>query len=93
MESLLEQFCVVEDVSILDRETQCFFLLNHIKFQSVPFLTSPFKLSIHPLGPHSVQSIGAAKAVSLAVGHNPGRVATPIQWTSMLELILPTLEG
>ena len=29
-----------------------------------------------------MQSLGAAKAVSLAVGHNPGRVATPTQDTS-----------
>ena len=35
--------------------------------------------SIHPLGPYSVQSVGAAKAVSCAVQHNPGRVATPTQ--------------
>ena len=28
------------------------------------------------LGPYSVQSVGAAQAVSLAIGHNPGRVAT-----------------
>ena len=70
---------VVEDFSILDRQSQCFFLLNHIKFQSVPFLTSLFKLSIYPLGPPSVQSIGAASAVSLAVGHNPGRVPTALQ--------------
>jgi len=40
-----------------------------------------------------VPSVGAASAVSLAIGHNPGRVATPIQYTSMLALILPTSEG
>jgi len=45
------------------------------------------------LGPYSVQSVGAASAVSLAIGHNPGRVATPTQYTSMLALILPTSEG
>ena len=49
--------------------------------------------SIHPLGPYFVQSVGAAEAVSLAIGHNPGRVATPTQDTSILALILPTLEG
>ena len=37
---------------------------------------------IHPFGPYSVQSVGAAEAVSLAIGHNPGRVATPTQDTS-----------
>ena len=45
------------------------------------------------LGPYSVQSIGAAEAVSLAFGHNPGRLATPTKYTSMLALILPTSEG
>ena len=45
------------------------------------------------LGPYSVQSVGAAKAVSLAIGHNAGRVATPTQYTSKLALILPTSEG
>jgi len=40
-----------------------------------------------------VQSIGAALAVSLAVGHNPGHIATPTEDTSKLALILPTLEG
>ena len=49
--------------------------------------------SIHPLGPYSVQSVGAAEAVSLAIGHNPGRVDTPIQYTSKLALIFPTSEG
>ena len=43
--------------------------------------------------PYSVQSVGAAFAVSLAIGHNPGQVATPTQYTSMLALILPTTEG
>ena len=43
--------------------------------------------------PYSVQSVGAAKAVSSAIGPNPGRVATPTQYTSMLALILPTSEG
>ena len=33
--------------------------------------------SIHPLGADSVQSVGAAEAVSLAIEHNPGGVATP----------------
>ena len=45
------------------------------------------------LGPYSVQSVGAAAAVSLAIGHNPGRVATPTQYTSELALMLPTSEG
>ena len=49
--------------------------------------------SIHPLGPYSVQSIGAAEAVSLAIGYNTGWVATPTQDTSKLALILPTSEG
>ena len=44
------------------------------------------------LGPYSVQSVGAAEAVSLAIGHNPGWVATPTQCTSMLARILPTSE-
>ena len=48
---------------------------------------------IHPFGPYSVQSVGAAETVSLAIGHNPGRVTTPTQYTSMLALILPTSEG
>ena len=45
------------------------------------------------LGPYSVQSVAAAQAVSLAIGHNPGRVATPTQDTRNLVLILPTSEG
>ena len=44
------------------------------------------------LGPYSLQSVDAASAVSLAIGHNPGWVATPTQYTSMLALILPTSE-
>ena len=48
---------------------------------------SSFKFS------YSVQSIGAAKAVSLAIGHNPGWVTTPTQDTCKLALILPTSEG
>ena len=48
---------------------------------------------IHPSGPYSVQSVGAAKAVSLAIGHNPGWIAAPTQDTSKLTLILPTSEG
>ena len=48
---------------------------------------------IHPSGPYSVQGVGAADAVSLAIGHNPRRVATTTQETSMLVLILPTSEG
>ena len=48
--------------------------------------------SIQPLGPYSVLSVGAVKAVSLAIGHNPGRVATPTQDISKLTLILPTSE-
>jgi len=51
------------------------------------------KTSIYPLGPYSVQTVGAAWAVSWAIGHNPGRVATPTQDTSVLALILSTLEG
>ena len=39
-------------------------------------LNSINHLSIHPSGPYSVQSVGAAEAVFLAIGHNPGRVAT-----------------
>ena len=49
--------------------------------------------SIHPSGPYSVQSVGAAKVVSLAIGHNSGQVTTPTQDTSMLALFLPTSEG
>ena len=45
------------------------------------------------LRPYSVQSVGAALAVSLAIGHNPGGVATPTQYTRVLALILPTSEG
>ena len=41
--------------------------------------------SILPLGPYSVQSVGAAKAVSWVIGHNPGRVATPTQDTQMAQ--------
>ena len=40
-----------------------------------------------------MQSVDAAEAVSLAIGHNPGWVATLTQYTSMLALILPTSEG
>ena len=54
---------------------------------------TPRDPSIHPLGTYSVQSVGAAKAVSLAIGHNPGRVTTPTHDTSKLALILPTSEG
>ena len=46
----------------------------------------------YPSGPYSVQSVGAAKAVSWAFGHNPGysnpehnRVATPTQDTRMAQ--------
>ena len=49
--------------------------------------------SIHPLGSYSMQSVGAAWAVSLGIGHNPGRVTTPTQDTSKMALILPTSEG
>ena len=45
-----------------------------------------------PIHPYSVQSVGAAEAVSLATGHNPGRVATPTHDTNKLALILPTSE-
>uniref|UniRef100_A0A8C4Q6T7 Protein HTATIP2 n=1 Tax=Eptatretus burgeri TaxID=7764 RepID=A0A8C4Q6T7_EPTBU len=38
------------------------------------------------------KNVGAAEADSLAVGHNPGRVATPTQDTSKLALILLTSE-
>ena len=41
--------------------------------------------SIHPLVPSSVESVGAAEAVSWAIGHNPGRVATPTQDTRMAQ--------
>ena len=47
--------------------------------------------SRHPLGPHYVQSIGAAEAVSLAIGHNAGRVVTLTQYTTMLVLIFANL--
>ena len=40
-----------------------------------------------------MHSIGAAEAVSLAIGHNPDQVATPTLDTSLLALILPTSEG
>ena len=56
-------------------------------------LTGPWHTTAHPLGPYSVQSVGAAEAVSLAVGYNPGWVATPTQYTSKLALISPTSEG
>ena len=46
------------------------------------YLTIP---SIHPLGPHSVQRVGAAEAVSWAIGHNPGWVAIPTQDTQMAQ--------
>ena len=49
--------------------------------------------SIHPSGLYSMQSGGAAEAVSLAIGHNPGWVTTPTQDTSKMVLILPTSEG
>ena len=39
----------------------------------------------NPMGPHSVQNISAAKAVSWAIGHNPGWVATPTQDTQMAQ--------
>ena len=45
------------------------------------------------LGPYSVQSVGAAEAVSLAIEHNPGWLATLTQYANMLALILPTSEG
>uniref|UniRef100_A0A8C4Q8B4 Metalloendopeptidase n=1 Tax=Eptatretus burgeri TaxID=7764 RepID=A0A8C4Q8B4_EPTBU len=34
-------------------------------------------MSIHPLGPDSVQSVGSAEAVSLAILHNLGWIAAP----------------
>ena len=43
--------------------------------------------SIHPLGPYSVQSVGAASAVSWAIGHNPGWVTTSTHEISKLALI------
>ena len=49
--------------------------------------------SIHPLGPYSVKSIGASEAFSLAIGYNPGLVATLTQDTMKLALILLTSEG
>ena len=45
------------------------------------------------MGPYSVQRVGAASAVSMAIGHNPGRVATPTQDSSKLALTLLTTEG
>ena len=41
--------------------------------------------NIHPLGPYSVQRVGAADAVSCAIGHNPGQVATLTQDTQMAQ--------
>ena len=41
--------------------------------------------SIHPLEPYSAQSIGAAKAISWAIGNNPGWVANPTQDTQMAQ--------
>ena len=41
--------------------------------------------TIYPLGSYSVQSVGAAEAVSWAIAHNPGRVATPLQDTRMAQ--------
>jgi len=49
--------------------------------------------TIHPLGPYSVQSVGATSTVSLAIGYNPGRVTTPTQDTNKVALILSTSEG
>ena len=49
--------------------------------------------SIHPLGPYSVQSVGAAEAVSLDIGYNTGRIATPTKDTSKLAHMLLTSEG
>ena len=46
---------------------------------------------IHPLGASSVQSVGAAEAVSLDIGHNPGPVTTLTQYTSTLALIFADL--
>ena len=62
-------------------------------------LTITIHPSIHSSGPYSVQSVGAAEAVSWAIGYNPGWVATPtqdIEWLNhpnKLVLILPTAEG
>ena len=41
--------------------------------------------SIHPLGPYSRQSVGAAEAVYWAIGHNPGWVATAMQDARMAQ--------
>ena len=38
-----------------------------------------------PLRPYSMQSVGAAEAVSLAIGHNPGWVTTLMQDTQMAQ--------
>ena len=54
---------------------------------------------IVPLEPYSVHSVGAAKAVSWAIGHNPGQVATLTGDTRMAQSSqqagahLPTSEG
>ena len=55
-------------------------------------LTATKHLYLHPSihwgegGAYSIQSISAAKAVSLAIGHNPGLVTTLTQDTQMAKL-------
>jgi len=48
---------------------------------SIPSLSVGHWTHLGPLVPYSVQSVGAAEAVSLAIGHNPGQVATLTQDT------------
>ena len=59
----------------------CHFLKIHM---TCTHIHTYIHISIHPLGPHSVQSV-AAEAVSLAIGHKPWRVATPTQDTPMVQ--------
>ena len=47
-------------------------LTNDVKLHTYDQLATR---NIHPLGPYSVESVGAAEAVSWANGHNPGQVA------------------
>ena len=43
------------------------------------------QISIRPMGPYTVQSVGAAEAVSWTIGYNPGWVTTLMQDTQMAQ--------
>ena len=59
--------------------------MHRVPSESIHTLQLLSHPSIHPLGLYPVQSVGGTEAVSWAIGHNPGRVATPTQNTRMAQ--------